>query len=157
MDTLQDVDRTKVNFLALRKALGVSRQMIARALYVQERSVQRWEDLRDLDSHFPPGDAWQYLFEMQRTQDEEVRFAVEKARELGKARGGKPDHITLVHYLTQREYAEYRHPSNDASYKFANVTNYRIADVLRRLGYVVDFVTPQESTTTAAAKETGEF
>lgn len=157
MDTLQDIDRTKVNFLALRKSLGVSRQMIAHALYVQERSAQRWEDLRDLDSHFPPEDAWQYLFSIQTQQDEEVHFAIEKVKEIEKERGKKPTHVTLVHYLTQREYIEYHRPKDGGSYKCANAISYKTADTLRRLGYVVDFVTPQESITTAAAKEAGEF
>lgn len=157
MDTLQNTARTKVNFLALRKALGVSRTMIASALHVQERSVQRWEDLRDLDAHFPPEDAWQYLFEMQAQQDDEVRFAIEKVKEIEKERGKKPTHVTLVHYLTQREYVEYHRPRDGGSYEYANAASYKTADALRRLGYVVDFVTPQESVTTKAAKETGEF
>lgn len=157
MDTLQNTERTKVNFLALRKALGVSRTMIASALHVQERSVQRWEDLRDLDAHFPPEDAWQYLFEMQAQQDDEVRFAIEKVKEIEKERGKKPTHVTLVHYLTQREYIEYHRPKDGGSYKCANVISYKTADALRCLGFVVDFVTPQESVTTAAAREAGEF
>lgn len=157
MDTLQNIDRTKVNFLALRKALGVSRQMIAHALYVQERSTQRWEDLRDLEAHFPPEDAWEYLFEMSRTQDDEVRFAIEKVKEIEKERGKRPERVTLVHYLTQREYIEYHRPKDGGSYKCANVISYKTADALRRLGFVVDFVTPQESVTTTAAKEAGAF
>lgn len=157
MDALQNIDRTKVNFLALRKALGVSRQMIAHALYVQERSTQRWEDLRDLDSHFPPEDAWQYLFSMQEQQDDEVRFAIEKVKELEKERGKKPDHVTLVYYLTQKEYAEYHRPRDGGSYKYANMVSARTARALRREGYVVDFVTPQESATTTAAKSAGMF
>lgn len=156
MDTLQKTDRTKVNFLALRKALGVSRQMIAHALYVQERSAQRWEDLRDLDSHFPPEDAWQYLFSMQAQQDDEIAFAIGKVQAFEKERGKKPDHVTLVHYLTQREYTEYHRPRDGGSYKYANIMSYKTADALRRLGYVVDFVTPQESVTTAA-HEAGAF
>lgn len=157
MDTLQNIDRTKINFLALRKMLGVSRQSISYALHVQERSVQRWEDLRDLDSHFPPEDAWQYLFSMQEQQDEEIAFAIGKVQEFEKERGKKPTHVTLVHYLTQREYTEFHRPRDGGSYKYANVTSYKTADALRRLGFVVDFVTPQESVTTAAAKEAGEF
>lgn len=157
MDTLQNIDRTKVNFLALRKALGVSRQMIAHALYVQGRSTQRWEDLRDLDSHFPPEDAWQYLFSMQEQQDDEVRFAIEKVKELEKERGKKPDHVTLVYYLTQKEYAEYHRPRDGGSYKYANMVSARTARALRREGYVVDFVTPQESATTTAARDAGMF
>lgn len=157
MDALQNVDRTKVNFLALRKALGVSRQMISRALYVQERSAQRWEDLRDLEAHFPPEDAWEYLFEMSRTQDDEVRFAIEKVKELEKERGKRPERVTLVYYLTQKEYAEYHRPRDGGSYKYANIVSARTARALRREGYVVDFVTPQESVTTAAAREAGEF
>lgn len=157
MDALQNIDRTKVNFLALRKALGVSRQMIAHALYVQERSTQRWEDLRDLDSHFPPEDAWQYLFSMQEQQDDEARFAIEKVKELEKERGKKPDHVTLVYYLTQKEYAEYHRPRDGGSYKYANMVSARTARALRREGYVVDFVTPQESATTTAAKGAGMF
>lgn len=157
MDTLQNLDRTKVNFLALRKSLGVSRQMISYALHVQERSVQRWEDLRDLDSHFAPEDAWQYLFSMKAQQDEEVRFAIEKVQEFEKERGKKPTHVTLIHYLTQREYIDYHRPKDGGSFKYANATSYKTADALRRLGYVVDFVTPQESATTAAAREAGAF
>lgn len=157
MDTLQNTERTKVNFLALRKALGVSRTMIASALHVQERSVQRWEDLRDLDAHFAPEDAWRYLFSMKAQQDEDVAFAISKVQEFEKERGKKPTHVTLVHYLTQREYIEYHRPKDGGSYKCANVISYKTADALRRLGYVVDFVTPQESVTTAAAREAGEF
>lgn len=157
MNTLEQTARTKPNFLALRKALGVSRQMISYALHVQERSVQRWEDLRDLDSHFPPEDAWQYLFSMQEQQDDEVRFAIEKVKEIEKERGKRPERVTLVYYLTQKEYAEYHRPRDGGSYKYANATSYKTADALRRLGYVVDFVTPQESVTTAAAREAGEF
>lgn len=157
MDTLQNIARTKVNFLVLRKALGVSRTMVASALHVQERSVQRWEDLRDLDSHFAPEDAWQYLFSMKAQQDEEVRFAIEKVQEFEKERGKKPTHVTLIHYLTQREYIDYHRPKDGGSFKYANVISYKTADALRRLGYVVDFVTPQESVTTAAAREAGEF
>lgn len=157
MDTLQKIDRTKVNFLALRKSLGVSRQMIAHALYVQERSTQRWEDLRDQDAHFPPEDAWQYLFNMQAQQDEDVAFAISKVQGFEKERGKKPTHVTLVYYLTQREYAEFHRPRDGGSYKYANIASYKTADALRRLGFVVDFVTPQESVTTAAAKESGEF
>lgn len=157
MDTLQNIDRTKVNFLALRKALGISRTMIASELHVQEKSVQRWEDLRDLDSHFAPEDAWQYLFSMQAQQDEEIAFAIGKVREFEKERGKKPTHVTLVHYLTQREYIEYHRPKDGGSFKYANATSYKTADALRRLGFVVDFVTPQESVTTAAAKEAGAF
>lgn len=157
MNTLQNIDRTKVNFLQLRKSLGVSRQMIAHALYVQERSTQRWEDLRDLDSHFPPEDAWEYLFEMSRTQDDEVRFAIEKVKELEKERGKRPERVTLVYYLTQKEYAEYHRPRDGGSYKYANIVSARTARALRREGYVVDFVTPQESATTTAAKGAGMF
>lgn len=153
MDTIQNTDRTKVNFLALRKSLGVSRQMIAHALYVQERSTQRWEDLRDLDAHFPPEDAWQYLFEMSRAQDDEVAFAIDKVKEIEKERGKKPGRVTLVYYLTQREYVEYHRPRDGGSYKYANIASYRTAHALRDMGYVVDFVTPQESITTAAARE----
>lgn len=154
---LKNIARTKVNFLALRKSLGVSRQSISYALHVQERSVQRWEDLRDQDSHFAPEDAWQYLFSMKAQQDEEIAFAIDKVREFEKERGKKPTHVTLVHYLTQREYIEYHRPKDGGSYKYANTTSYKTADALRRLGYVVDFVTPQESVTTAATKEAGEF
>lgn len=157
MNTLEQTARTKPNFLALRKALGVSRQMISYALHVQERSVQRWEDLRDLDAHFAPEDAWQYLFSMKAQQDEEIAFAIDKVEELEKERGKKPTHVTLVHYLTQKEYAEYHRPRDGGSYKYANATSYKTADALRRLGYVVDFVTPQESVTTKAAREAGEF
>lgn len=65
--------------------------------------------------------------------------------------------MTLVYYLTQREYTEYHRPRDGGSYEYANAASYKTADALRRLGYVVDFVTPQESVTTKAAKETGEF
>lgn len=157
MNTLEQTARTKPNFLALRKALGVSRQMISYALHVQERSVQRWEDLRDLDAHFAPEDAWQYLFSMKAQQDEEIAFAIDKVRELEKERGKKPTHVTLVYYLTQREYAEYHRPRDGGSYKYANMVSARTARALRREGYVVDFVTPQESATTTAAREAGEF
>ena len=131
--------------------------MISYALHVQERSVQRWEDLRDLEAHFPPEDAWQYLFNMKAQQDEEIAFAIDKVRELEKERGKKPTHVTLVYYLTQREYAEYHRPRDGGSYKYANMVSARTARALRREGYVVDFVTPQESATTTAAREAGEF
>lgn len=131
--------------------------MISYELHVQERSVQRWEDLRDLEAHFPPEDAWQYLFSMQAQQDEEIAFAIDKVEELEKERGKKPDHVTLVYYLTQREYIEFHRPKDGGSYKYANIVSARTACALRCLGYVVDFVTPQESVTTTAAREAGEF
>ena len=122
------MERSKADFKALRETVGMSQQVLADALHVDKRSVQRWE--APGNAWEPPADAWEVLDDARERQ----RWSVDTALEIAWEHDNVP--VSLTYWKSQEEFERAGH---DGDYQMANANARMIAAILENDGRAVSF------------------
>ena len=133
--------RTKADFKALRESLGISQQLLADLLGINEKSVRRWEKRHDQGFYNPPQEAWDLLDDFRKKQLWVVESALQKVEEIEKNANQSPRLVNLTYWQNEREY-EKAHPTEGRYYQMANANSRIAAAVLEMRGYSVSFDFP---------------
>ena len=120
--------RTKADFKALRELVGMSQQVLADALRVDKRSIQRWE--ADGNAWEPPRDAWNVLDAARERQ----RWVVDEALTIADENPRIP--VNLTYWRAQGDFEQAGHAGD---YQMANANARLIAHVLESEGREVSF------------------
>lgn len=130
---------THAELKALREGCGLSQVEVAKAADTGQRSIARWESTDE--RYDAPKRVWRYLREVERTQDEQVKYCVDAAKEQAKALGD-PTVVALTYYQSQEQYDKFGRDEGPVGW--ANAVARKTAAELRRLGFEVEFRYPNE-------------
>lgn len=133
------MQRTKINFRALREMVGISQRTLADLLDVDVRSVKRWENPNATAYRGAPNEAWELLLRILNKQEGDVDEFLEFAADSGSIAGDIPRELAVPYYHDESDY-EVGHPGNGRFWQVANATSRRIAYALRDEGYPFSFI-----------------
>ncbi len=126
------MQETKIQFKALRECVGLSQAEVARLMYVNVKSVKRWESAKYLNYH-APDEAWDLLISTFEVQRDAVKSAVEIIEEqIEEAGGKKPSCIDLRYWRKQEDYDE--NGCDEGSYLLANANSRAVANYVLASG-----------------------
>ena len=124
------MERSKADFKALREIVGMSQQVLADALQVDKRSIQRWE--APTNEWRPPADAWEVLDAAR----EQQRWTVANALEVVRSTENLHASVELTYWKSQEESERAGHGGD---YQMANANVRIIAAILEQEGRAVSF------------------
>lgn len=134
------MERGKADFRALREELGLTQKDVAEQLGVQAQTVKKWEALNH--PYDPPESAWMWLEDMDTQRILLAERAVDAVKGLEMREGAEPQEVTLKYFRDQDDYN--RHGRDDGPFGLVNARSRSIAKELRRQGFRVRFVYPDE-------------
>lgn len=101
------MDKTKIQFKALRECVGLSQSELARLMSANTKTIRRWEGTT-YPEYRPSEDAWQLLLDMYQTQQQAIKTTTEIIQEqIENAGGKKPKSITLRYWRNQEDYDKF--------------------------------------------------
>ena len=121
---------SKAEFRARREALGLSQTDVAEEVFVQTRTVKRWED--PTSDYWPTDDAWEYLEDCETDFEKAVNEAAGIVKKTAKDRGKLPKTVTFTYWRTQQQYDELR--GDGGRFGMANAIARKTAERVRELG-----------------------
>jgi DNA-binding XRE family transcriptional regulator len=112
---MENIEKTKVNFRALREMLDIPRQSIADELGVSYRLIQNWEE-PSLKYAKPSKKGWVLLFKKFNLLHKKIDYSYKKVKNIEKVNNeNKPNIIMLPLYTSQKEYDNYHHDGGNFS------------------------------------------
>lgn len=131
------IARTNAGFSALIELTGISRQALADALGVRDRTVRRWCIATDEGEWHAPDNAWEFLEALYEQQQAAIDAALDQLDLVRGSQGHDPDEVVLTYFRSQPEYDE--HGRDEGNFACVNATARAVADALVSEGVPVRF------------------
>lgn len=132
------MDKTKIQFKALRESLGITAKDIAEAVNVKQTTVLAWDNNKRTDIR-PSQAGWDFLAKVAAEQSKIGTRALNELYGFAESHGLTLEDVTLVlvYYRNQKDYEEDGH---SGSYAVHNATMRALLNYVSECGGEVQFI-----------------